>query len=157
MENTFRDDESILAPISNLSVGFPTRRCLVCHKLENPKARIVDEDKVWLCDNCHSKLKEACGIITPSYETTAVPISSSDEINKKKIYLYAAREIATGKLVSDITNPKRKYWDKLGNAQSAVDYYNQYYADKEHPKYSSNKGKHSKLEVVKFELVEVKD
>ena len=30
-----------------------------------------------------------------------------------KIYLYAAREIETGKLVSDITNSKRKYWVEL--------------------------------------------
>ena len=38
-------------------------------------------------------------------------------MKNNKIYLYAAREIETGKLVSDITNPKRKYWDKKGNAQ----------------------------------------
>ena len=25
--------------------------------------------------------------------------------------LYAARDTTTGKLVSDITNPRRKYWD----------------------------------------------
>lgn len=27
----------------------------------------------------------------------------------KKIYLYGARDTSTGKLVSDITNPRRKY------------------------------------------------
>ena len=25
-------------------------------------------------------------------------------------FIYGARDIATGKLVSDITNPRRKYW-----------------------------------------------
>lgn len=30
--------------------------------------------------------------------------------------LYAARDTTTDKLVSDITNPRRKYWDKRGNA-----------------------------------------
>ena len=73
---------------------------------------------------------------------------------EKKIYLYAARDTSTGKLVSDITNPKRKYWDKRGNAQSAIDYYNSSYANKKLP-YSSNKGEHGLLELVKFELVEV--
>lgn len=71
------------------------------------------------------------------------------------IYLYAAREVATGKLVSDITNPRRKYWDKQGNAQSAIDYYNQNFANKK-LKYSCNKGEHGQLELVKFELIEVK-
>ena len=37
-----------------------------------------------------------------------------------KIYLYGARDTTTGKLVSDITNPKRKYWDKKGNAEKAI-------------------------------------
>ena len=73
-----------------------------------------------------------------------------------KIYLYAAREIETGKLVSDITNPKRKYWDKKGNAQSAIDCYNKGYANRKLP-YSANKGEHGFLELVTFELVEVKD
>ena len=73
---------------------------------------------------------------------------------EKKIYLYAAREIETGKLVSDITNPKRKYWDKRGNAVSAIDYYNRCYAGRKFPA-SYNKGEHGLLELVKFELVEV--
>ena len=71
-----------------------------------------------------------------------------------KIYLYAARDTSTGKLVSDITNPKRKYWDKRGNAQSAIDYYNRCYAGREFPS-SYNKGKHGIIELVTFELVEV--
>ena len=73
----------------------------------------------------------------------------------KKIYLYGARDIETGKLVSDLTNPRRKYWDKEGNARNAIDYYNKVYANKDHKTYLSNKGKHGTIELVKFELVEV--
>ncbi len=68
-----------------------------------------------------------------------------------KIYLYAAREIETGKLVSDITNPRRKYWDRKGNAINAIDAYNNNVC------WRYNKGNHGKLELVTFELVEVKD
>ena len=78
------------------------------------------------------------------------------KIDDGKIYLYGAREVATGKLVSDITNPKRKYWDKRGNAQSAIDYYNRCYAGRDFPS-SYNKGKHGLIELVTFELVEVKE
>ena len=73
-----------------------------------------------------------------------------------KTYIYGAREVATGKLVSDITNPRRKYWDKRGNAQSAIDYYNKLYANKK-LNYSCNKGEHGLIELVIFELVEVKE
>lgn len=68
--------------------------------------------------------------------------------------IYAARDTSTGKLVSDITNPKRKYWDKKGNALSAIDYYNQNYANRKLPS-SSNKGEHGTIELVTFMLVEV--
>ena len=71
-----------------------------------------------------------------------------------KIYLYGARDTSTGKLVSDITNPRRKYWDKEGNARSAIDYYNRSYANKPLSR-STNKGEHGTIELVKFELVEV--
>lgn len=73
-----------------------------------------------------------------------------------KIYLYGARDTTTGKLVSDITNPRRKYWDKRGNAQSAIDYYNSLYANKK-LNYGCNKGEHGLIELVTFELVEVKE
>lgn len=73
---------------------------------------------------------------------------------EKKIYLYGARDTATGKLVSDITNPRRKYWDKRGNAVSAIDYYNREYANRKIPA-SYNKGEHGTIELVTFELVEV--
>ena len=71
-----------------------------------------------------------------------------------KIFLYGARDTATGKLVSDITNPKRKYWDKKGNAQKAIDYYNGRYANRKLT-YGTNKGEHGLIELVTFELVEV--
>lgn len=72
-----------------------------------------------------------------------------------KIYLYGARDTTTGKLVSDITNPKRKYWDKEGNARKAIEYYNRSYANRELKPFD-NKGEHGTIELVTFELVEVK-
>ena len=65
------------------------------------------------------------------------------------IYLYGVRDVDTGKLVSDITNPKRKYWDKRGNAQNAIDYYNN------STKTNHNKGKYRQVELVVFKLVEI--
>lgn len=72
-----------------------------------------------------------------------------------KMILYAARDTSTGKLVSDITNPKRKYWDKKGNAIKAIEYYNRIYANKNFSTYGTNRGHHSTIELVTFELVEV--
>lgn len=66
-------------------------------------------------------------------------------MSKTELILYAARDTTTGKLVSDITNPRRKYWDRLGNARSAIDNYNR----------KSVKFKHGELELVTFKLVEV--
>ena len=63
-----------------------------------------------------------------------------------KLYLYAARATNTGKLVSDLTNPRRKYWDREGNARSAINNAN---AD---PWF---RGRHEHVDLVKFELVEV--
>lgn len=77
-------------------------------------------------------------------------------MKETELRLYAARDISTGKLVSDITNPRRKYWDKRGNAVSAIDCYNRGYANRKLP-YSANKGEHGTLELVTFRLVEVED
>ena len=71
--------------------------------------------------------------------------------------LYAAREIETGKLVSYITNPRRKYWDRKANAEKAINDYNRRYANKEFITYHENRGMYSTLELVTFELVEVKE
>ena len=70
--------------------------------------------------------------------------------------LYAARDVNTGKLVSDITNPKRKYWDRKGNAEKAIEYYNRGYANRKLKPFA-NKGEHGTIELVTFELVEVED
>ncbi|MBO5969136.1 MAG: hypothetical protein J6S14_11645 [Clostridia bacterium] len=60
--------------------------------------------------------------------------------------LYAVRDKDTGKLVSNITNPRRKYWDRKGNAESAIrKAKGGYYADPRN------------LKLVTFELVEVDD
>ena len=68
-----------------------------------------------------------------------------------KTYLYGAREVATGKLISNITNPRRKYWDKRGNALNAINYHNNKDA-----RYRKN-NEPGQVELVVFELVEVKD
>lgn len=77
-------------------------------------------------------------------------------MKETELRLYAARDTATGKLVSDITNPRRKYWDKRGNAVSAIDCYNRGYANRKLP-HSANKGEHGTLKLVTFRLVEVED
>ena len=56
--------------------------------------------------------------------------------------LYAVRDEDTGKLVSNLTNPRKKYWDRRGNAENAI---------RKNIKY------HPKLKLVVFELVEVED
>ena len=72
---------------------------------------------------------------------------------KKKVEgnptLYAARCVETGKLVSDLTNPRRKYWDREANAKAAINSYNN------HINYYGRRNNHGKVELVKFELVEV--
>lgn len=55
--------------------------------------------------------------------------------------IYAVRDEKTGKLVSDLTNPRRKYWDRKANAEEAI---------RKNIKYKPN------LKLVEFELVEVK-
>ncbi len=77
-------------------------------------------------------------------------------MSKTELMIYAARDTSTGKLVSDITNPKRKYWDVKGRAESAIDYYNRAYANRKLNR-SCNKGEHGTLELVTFKLVEVDD
>lgn len=38
--------------------------------------------------------------------------------------LYGVLNLETGKLVNDITNPKHKFWEKKGSAESALQKYN---------------------------------
>jgi hypothetical protein len=65
----------------------------------------------------------------------------------KNDIIYAARDTSTGKLVSDITNPGRKYWDKRGNAVNAINAYNR----------RTVKYRHGTIELVAFKLVEVEE
>lgn len=46
-----------------------------------------------------------------------VNVSGTDD---KALKLYAVRDTKTGKLISNITNPRRKYWDRKGNAMNAI-------------------------------------
>ena len=97
--------------------------------------------------------------VTFSIEKPASPIKIDVTIDepkpkkKKKVEgnptLYAARCVETGKLVSDLTNPRRKYWDREGNARAAINSYNN------HINYYGRMNNHGKVELVKFELVEV--
>jgi hypothetical protein len=64
----------------------------------------------------------------------------------KNDIIYAARDTSTGELVNNITNPRRRYWDKRGNAINAINAYN-----------SRTKRKHGTLELVAFKLVEVEE
>jgi hypothetical protein len=60
------------------------------------------------------------------------------------------RDRKTGKFVKNITNPGHKFWEVRGYCQKAIDNYNygNYYR-RRNPNYD--------LELVKFELVEVRD
>ena len=66
-----------------------------------------------------------------------------------KTYLYGARDTTTGKLVSDITNPGRKYWERKAACKEAIDGFNSGRT------YYGRRGNHGTLELVTFELVEV--
>ena len=66
------------------------------------------------------------------------------------MFLYAVRDKNTGKIVKDITNPGHKFWEVRGYCQKAIDNYNEgNYYSRRNPKYD--------LEMITFELVEVKD
>lgn len=67
--------------------------------------------------------------------------------------LYGVLDTSTGKLISDITNPRRKYWDKKGNADKAVISYcssYKYYSESLPNKY---KHKPEDLKVVEIECI----
>lgn len=61
--------------------------------------------------------------------------------------IYAARDKNTGKLVSGITNPSHKFWQRKGDCKSAIRRYN-------NDRYK--RGNYD-LELVEYELVEVKE
>lgn len=63
--------------------------------------------------------------------------------------LYAARDKNTGKLVNGITNPSHKFWQRKYDCEFAIRKYN----SKPHQYKTSNYD----LELVEFELVEIKE
>ena len=69
--------------------------------------------------------------------------------NAENFKLFGVKDKSTGKLVSDITNPRHKYWESEKRAQSAINGYNPIYVTQRDRK------KHNKedLEVVKIKCV----
>lgn len=37
---------------------LPSRKCLVCDRMERPGATIVNEGEAWLCRGCKSRIKK---------------------------------------------------------------------------------------------------
>ena len=68
--------------------------------------------------------------------------------NNKQMKLYAARDKNTGKLVSNITNPSRKFWHRKGDCENAIRNYNNGY---------TNAKKGYDLELIVYRLIEVKE
>ena len=61
--------------------------------------------------------------------------------------LYAARDKNTGKLVTGLTSPSHKFWQRKGDCENAIMNYNN----------ERYKRKNYDLELVTYELVEVKE
>ena len=107
----------------------------------------------WGIDTSNTHLGVTYALDVKSTVGMEVNVEQPAPKKKKKVEgnptLYAARYVETGKLVSDLTNPRRKYWDREGNARSAINSYNN------HVNYYGRKNNHGKVELVKFELVEI--
>ena len=69
----------------------------------------------------------------------------------KKTYLYSARDTSTGKLVSVITSPGKKYWQRKEAEEEAIYKYNHKI------NYYGRARRYGKLELVTWELVEVEE
>lgn len=69
--------------------------------------------------------------------------------NAENFMLFGVKDTSTGKLVSDITNPRHKYWESEKRAQSAIRGYNPTYVTQRDRK------KHNKedLEVVEIKCI----
>lgn len=67
----------------------------------------------------------------------------------KELYLYSARDTSTGKLVSDITNPGKKYWQNRAAAETAIQKYNN------RTNYYGRSKRYGELELVVWKLTEV--
>lgn len=64
-----------------------------------------------------------------------------------ELRLYAVRDTSTGKLVSDLTNPKKKFWQRKNAAEEAMRGVGSVA--------SYRYGRYKSLELVTFRLVEV--
>lgn len=67
------------------------------------------------------------------------------------MFLFAARDKSTGKLVSGITNPSKRFWQRQASCQQAIDN-----ANAERRRWEHIRKRRGELELVAFELVEVK-
>ena len=65
-------------------------------------------------------------------------------LKDKSDYVYGAREIESGKLVSDITSPRKKYWQQENACKQAIRKHNS----------GRSFSQYSNLELVKFRLIE---
>lgn len=76
-------------------------------------------------------------------------LSRMIDSNAENFKLFGVKDKSTGKLVSDITNPRHKYWESEKRAQSAINGYNPIYVTQRDRK------KHNKedLEVVEIKCV----
>lgn len=92
------------------------------------------------------------------HTVTEINISDTDieeflnraiDSNAENFKLFGVKDKSTGKLVSDITNPRHKYWESEKRAQSAINGYNPIYVTQRDRK------KHNKedLEVVEIKCV----
>lgn len=112
----------------------------------------TSEMRDWGIDVEDTKLGITYSIEKPTEVEVIVEEPKTTKTKKKdggNPTLYAARCVETGKLVSDLTNPRRKYWDRESNARAAINSYNS------HVNYYGRKYNHGKVDLVKFELVEV--
>ena len=76
---------------------------------------------------------------------TSEAVKTLGNKNKQEIfYVYGAREIESGKLVSDITSPGKKFWQQEKACKQAIAKHNA----------GRSCSYHSKLELVKFRLIE---
>lgn len=76
-------------------------------------------------------------------------LSRMIDSNSERFDLFGVIDKSTGKLVSDITNPRHKYWESEKRAQSAINGYNPLYVTQRDRK------KHNKedLEVVNINCI----
>lgn len=76
-------------------------------------------------------------------------LSRMIDSNDERFQLFGVIDKSTGKLVSDITNPRHKFWESEKRAQSAINGYNPIYVTQRDRK------KHNKedLEVVEIKCI----